>query len=218
MSIREKIKALCLYHENVGPGTNRERYLALLQSEDPKDHTAQYKVFFADPKTSGCALTVRGLWRQAGLVHPLLGHYKIGHAVLDVLTIAKESGAYVDGTALAKGAYDPAIGDMVYVAAPEHVFTLIEVTKRGPADYGIVSIDGGQTVNNQQIITKRFRNWVLSGRLLQDRPMYGGTVKQILGIVDVSKLPFPKDELTPSTPVDEPPCTCDTPCPRHGSH
>ncbi len=202
MNIRDRLVALALEHENSGPGMGevaRKRYVELLQSPDPADRTPQAVAYFADPRTSSCALTVRGLWRRAGLVHALLGAYylpeRIGHAVLDLLTIAREAGAYMDGHALARlpgttGAYVPQVGDMGYVAAPEHVFTVIAV-EPSASGYQLTTIDGGQLVAGQQAITRRFRVWRRGGALLTDVPRYGGAVKQVMGMVDVSRLPFP---------------------------
>jgi hypothetical protein len=172
-----------------------------LQSTDPADHTKQAEEYFCKSDTSGCALTIRGFWRKLGLMHPLLGAYytrdRVGHAPLDLLTIAGRYGAHVNGYALARvpgttGAYEPKIGDVGYF------FTIIEI-KPVQSGYEIVSIDGGQTVADahgvkQQIITRRFRTWKRGGNLLTDFPKLGGFPKQVIGVIDVSKIPFPESK------------------------
>jgi hypothetical protein len=173
MTIRERIAALAEAYANVGVTKTRDAYLALVA---PNDSRTDY---FAHPKTSGCALVVRGLWRLAGLEHPtLVAPYRIGHAIVDVVDIAKESRAWHAGTER-----KPELGDVVLVGAPshEHVHTVVKVD--GDA---IESIDGGQLDGfGQQVITRKSRRWVAGNDVLD-----GGFARPIVGTVDVGKMPF----------------------------
>lgn len=85
---------------------------------------------------NGCALLVRGLWRQAGVRHAALtSPYRIGMAVADVVQIAKDAGAWRQGS---DG--QPDVGDVFLIDNPEHVGTVVE----RPDDTTIRSVDGGQ--------------------------------------------------------------------------
>jgi hypothetical protein len=204
MSVRERLVALAKGVENLGGAEpTRAAYVAFLASDDPADHNAWATAYFADPTTSSCALTVRALWRKMGLTHPLLGAYylpgRVGHAIEDVKTIAREHGAWIEGAALAT--YEPQIADVPLVWVPGygntgHVFTLIEVAPSAGGGTEIVSIDGGEPVADkhgvkQETIARRFRTWKRKGSTITDLPKFGGTAKQVVGVVDVSRLPFP---------------------------
>jgi len=111
-------------------------------------------------RMSGCALTVLSIWRHMGVPNPeLWTTYKIGKAVAWVVQVAKAQGAW---NSKIRNTHDVVqAGDVVLVAAPEHVFTCIgdpEITEEGngsqtfrfPALHG-----GGRTADGFQLIDIR---------------------------------------------------------------
>lgn len=171
--------------------TARERYLDLVG----RDETRPMRDYMALPKTSGCALTVRGLWLLAGLKHKRLEPpYKFGMAVADVVAIAKSFGAWVE----AFGDRRPGPGDVVLVGdnsgpgAWEHVFVVVECDGDK-----LRSIDGGQVdAKGNQCILAKERAWSIDTKgFLWDRSFKGsdpgaGRKRVVRGWVDCSKLPF----------------------------
>lgn len=150
---------------------DRGRYLALVRG--PTETLSES--YFAAPETSGCALVVRGLWRLSGLDHPILAMpYRIGHAVSDVIEIARTFGAWHPAPL---GSRRPEVGDVVVIGGPEHVLTVTAVD----GDW-YTSVDGGQRDDKgQQAIAARVRRWH-AGKL-DGRP--------VLGTISASSLPFP---------------------------
>lgn len=111
----------------------REQYLDLIAPGEDENKRRDMAVM------SGCALVVAGLWRGAGIVHPLLDPpYKIGSAVTRLIQIAQREWAwkpYHLGDL-------PEVGDMVLIESDrgvEHVYTVLDVEEGS-----IHSIDGGQ--------------------------------------------------------------------------
>lgn len=79
---------------------------------------------------SGCALTTLGLWRALGIDHPIAwAPYRIGKAVADCVTIARADGpvSWVTGPRMLEKPREEWIrpGDMLLIAQPEHVFTVV---------------------------------------------------------------------------------------------
>ncbi len=197
--IRSQLVALARSYAGVSVSTDRDRYVALVASGE----TASMAAYMAQPKTSGCALVVRGLWRLAGLAHPRLAPpYKPGLAVADVVSIARQHGAWVTDLSLR-----PSPGDVVLVGGDprldggvEHVFTVLVCN--GDA---LVSVDGGQRdAKGNQAIEEKIRAWTLDGGATWDRSHKAsdpgsGARRRVKGWVDVCKLPFP----TPMSVEDE---------------
>lgn len=178
MSIRERLAALAVSFEGVSVSSERERYLELVAPADVEP--AATRNGFAHPKVSGCALVVRGLWRLAGLDHAVLvAPYRIGHAIVDVVTMAREARAWSVGTARL-----PELGDVVLVGTGgrEHVYTVVRCSD-GEA---FESIDGGQLDGSgQQCIKRRRRTWVDGDDVTTDE---GRSIRPVVGVVDVAKL------------------------------
>lgn len=181
--IRQRLVALAEGFASVSVSTARQRYLDVVR--DPAIDGTARDVFFAHPKTSGCALVVRGIWRRAGLQHPILAApYRIGEAISDVVRIARDAGAWVTG-----GDRAPLPGDVVLVGAPshEHVYTIVEARP----DVGTyVSVDGGQRDDaGQQAIRRLHRRWRIDrGRLVD--VVLGRQARPVVGLVDVDRLPW----------------------------
>ncbi len=106
---------------------------------------------------SGCALVVRGIWRRAGIRHALLGRYRIGQAMANLVAIAREASAYH-----APG-YPIRPGDWAIIASPEHVFTY-----EAPG----TTIDGGQrSAIGLETVLRRERT--IAGNRVDGRPIEG---------------------------------------------
>lgn len=171
--IRDNMIRLALSFDGCNAATDRDRYLDLIAPDETPEMRA------AMASMSSCALTVRGFWRRLGLVHPrLAAPYRIGDAVDDVVSIARELGAWREPHPDAT----PTPGDAVYVATPEHVYTIVE--ELGPMAWG--SIDGGQrTPNGAEMIGRSARKWVWGGNVLFDR---GVMTRVVRGWVDLDAL------------------------------
>ncbi len=128
---------------------------------------------------SSCALFVRSLWRLAGCDHPILAQpYRTGHAVSDVIEIARDAGAWHEPDEPVQ----PEPGDVVLVGDPghEHVLVVTSVTPRfGEGSADVESIDGGQGPNACAIArrTRTWPAWATAWRdvndLGSDRPVRG---------------------------------------------
>lgn len=129
--VRQKFADNALSAVGLGAAPSvRDQWLAIVApNESDQMRTAMLGM-------NGCALLVRGLWRQMGVSHVLLENpYRVGMAVADVVQIAKDAGAWVPG---AGG--QPQVGDVFLIDGPEHVGTVID----RPDDTTILSVDGGQ--------------------------------------------------------------------------
>lgn len=151
-----------------GAPSTREAYLELIgpgESEQMRRDMLQM---------NGCALTVRGLWRQAGVQHSLLTRpYRVGMAVADVVQIAKDADAW-------RTSGEPLMGDVFLVDNLEHVGTVVE----RPNATTVLSVDGGQRDSaGFQLVRKR-------SRVLVDGVMFGndgvndGQKRTLLGYCD----------------------------------
>ena len=151
-----------------GAPATREEYLALI---GPNESDAMLSDML---RMNGCALTVRGLWRQAGVRHQLLMRpYRVGMAVADVVQIAKDADAW-------RTSGEPLVGDVFLIDNLEHVATVIE----RPNASQIISVDGGQRDNaGNQLIRRR-------SRVLTDGVMFGndgindGVARRLIGYCD----------------------------------
>jgi hypothetical protein len=170
--IRDNMVRLACSFDGCNAHDDPDRLLSLLGPDEPPQIRADML------RESECALTVRGLWRWLGLVHPRLAPpYKTGAAVEDVVAIARELGAWREPDP----EQWPQPGDSVLVAAPEHVFTIVE--ELAPGAY--VSIDGGQRINGAEAIGRVTRRWHWSGGILFD---YVFTMRIVRGWVDLDAL------------------------------
>ena len=104
---------------------------------------------------SSCALFVRALWRHLGCAHPILAApYRVGHAVSDVIQIARDAGAWhgTEGT--------PGLGDVVLVGKEghEHVYVVTGLDATHGDGMHVESVDGGQGLHGAAI-ERRTRLW-----------------------------------------------------------
>lgn len=182
--IRCKLVALAESYIGCGEGKDHERYLDLVCG--PHDLDPQMRN--ALDHASGCALVARGLWRKAGLVHPLLqDRYRIRHAMADIEQIARDYGAWVPGKDT--GGKLPKPGDAVVLDSPTggHAFTVLAVHIGEKLE--LESVDGGQLdAQGHQLILRMHRYWSTSGRVLVDHAYRSRPVR---GWVDVDKLQWP---------------------------
>ena len=161
MTHRERLVEMANQYSGVTVTDAKDRYVELLGP----DETPAMRQYFCDPQTSGCALTIRGLWRKLGVndrrVKPA---YVFGKAVTWLVEIARVRSAWQP----AKLDLLPQPGDFVLVGGDkvkdggvEHVFTIISVTQDGTGAL-ITSVDGGQrdAKGNQSIFTKT-RRWTV---------------------------------------------------------
>lgn len=141
---RARLVELARSFDECGMSSDPQRYLDLLTGgfEDPRMRACMGMM-------SGCALVVRGLWRAAGIAHPILEHpYRIGRAVADLIEIAAEANGLWEGRAV------PVFenGDVAIVGGPgaggvEHVWTIVDDTGDGYPDREtclFTGLDGGQ--------------------------------------------------------------------------
>ena len=138
-------------------------------------------------KMSSCALFVRALWWCFGLEHPLYDMpYRIGYAPVDVLTIAKDHGAYVPGQSL-DSTHAPKPGDAFYVAingTREHFGIFTKEVSTQPGTWVYETIEGGQGVGGQAIAS-------LKRTLTKSNSTYGMIGdRNLIGWFDLDKLPI----------------------------
>lgn len=100
-------------------------------------------------RESGCGLSIRGFWREYGLVDPRLeAPYKATKAIEDIVAMAREAAAWKIGHL-----DELAAGDVILLGGEEHVLTVVDVGA------GFVhSIDGGQrTADGAEAVLSRTR-------------------------------------------------------------
>ncbi len=151
-----------------GAPETREAYLALIA---PGESDAMQRDML---QMNGCALTVRGVWRDLGVNHAILNRpYRIGMAVADVAQIAKDANAW-------RRTGEPLIGDVFLIDNLEHVGIVID----RPNASSIISIDGGQRdAFGNQLIRRRSRVFV-DGALFGNDGVNDGVKRNLLGYVD----------------------------------
>lgn len=182
MNVREEMVALARAFEGAN-ADEPERYLDLVAPHE----TQRIREYMLNPKTYGCALVVRGLWRLLGVQHPILtGPYRVGMAVSDVVDIARSKGAWVD----ARPGRLPGRGDSVLVGtSPEHVFTCLDVRGADDGTAELESIDGGQLVRGAQTVVQRERVWsVRNGSWIDHAVDNAVRGRAVIGWADVEKL------------------------------
>lgn len=170
---RERAIKLVATYDGVSVSSDRARYVGLLGPGETK----AMQDYFCDPKTSGCALTIRGLWRELGCTDKrVMPSYVFGKAVTWLVAIAKERGGWV----AASSGNLPQAGDFVLVGGDktkdggvEHVFTVLTASVDGDGAI-LSSIDGGQRDDKgQQAILEKKRRWSLRSGAYWDVSSHG---------------------------------------------
>ena len=140
-------------------------------------------------KMSSCALFIRSLWWFFGLDHPLYEKpYRSGLAVVDVLKIAKDNGAYIPGWTLSASRY-PRAGDVFYLSQDsgkqEHFGLIINEVRATPCLWTYETVEGGQGVGGRFIET-------LSRTLGKSRGVYGSIGNRLMAAwIDFDRLHLP---------------------------
>jgi len=196
MTIREKIANLAKSYHGTSVSSDKSRYVDLLGPNETKS----MQNYFCDPNTSGCALTIRGLWRSIGVsdkrVNP---NYVFGKAVTWLVQIARDRKAWVQ----ASQNNFPQVGDFVLVGGDktkdggvEHVFTVISCEPDGNGGATLTSIDGGQRDSKgQQAIFEKTRRWTWRNGAFWDVSAQGSDPgsnapggRRVIGWGDVEKI------------------------------
>ena len=177
---RRRLVALATSYVGCHDTTDRDRYLALICGPGDQSAQAHHDLEGA----SGCALTVRGLWRLAGLMHPILtAPYVTGHAMQDLEAIARETGAWVEPK---PGAPLPMPGDAVILASPTggHAYTVLAVHVGERTE--LETVDGGQRdAAGRQWVARMTHMWTTEGGGIVDRAY---SARRVHGFVNVDKL------------------------------
>jgi hypothetical protein len=143
---------------------------------------------------SGCGLTVAGIWRAIGVVHPKLSApYKPGEGISRLITVARSTNAWRPFTASEL----PQAGDMVLVGdntaanGVEHVYTILDQVETDITLFR--TVDGGQIENGFQIIKEKQHRWegqMDFGLASTDPGGKASKGRKIIGWVDVPSLPI----------------------------
>lgn len=194
-SVRDRIVRIAKSYDGTSFAKNPEAMLDLISG--PNDGDPAMVAALSNPNISTCALTVRGIWRDAGLDHPLLmDRYRPGYAIDDTLTIAKQYGAYYTGDDIVAGKYKIQPGDALLGVwradkRHQHMWTVTGVGENGT----FTSIDGGRTyvdsagVEQQGVGSTRRQQRIDETNTLVDQAF--GRDRDVFAVIDVSKLPFP---------------------------
>lgn len=162
MSVRDDIVALAKSYDGVSVSSSKDRYVELLGPGE----AANMQAYFCDPKTSGCGLTVRGLWRKSGVTDKrVLPPYKFGTAISLLVGVARDRRAWIN----AKPGKTPKPGDFVLVGGDptkdggvEHVYTVCSVEPQSDGSVILTSVDGGQRdAKGQEAIYGKGRRWTV---------------------------------------------------------
>ncbi len=156
---------------NPADPVSRARYLEVIAPGETPARAEEMALM------SGCGLVARAVLRAAGVRHPRLERpYVTTKAFEDIETIAHEAGGLLAGAAALEG------GDLVIVAEPAHVFTVIEVTDYAYDDaLDVVSVDGGVPDDHgHQGIVRRTR--ALRGGY---DVLHGGPTRRVLWRIDL---------------------------------
>jgi hypothetical protein len=134
---------------------------------------------------SGCGLTVRGLWRRFGMSDPRLeAPYEPASVMTTIQGMAKEAGAWRPAGA---GIPELAVGDVVYVSQPDHVGTIVAVSRAGDAAINVTTVDGGSLdAAGRQVVVKWDRTFGYDGSVTAG-PMAGGG-REVVGTVNLEKM------------------------------
>lgn len=162
---RQSLVDLACQYDGCTVTKDRARYVDLLGPNESEP----MKAYFCEPGTSGCALTIRGLWRTLGIKDKSLEPpYKFGTAISALVALCRARKGWTS-LVQAVGAPIPRPGDFVLVGGDktkdggvEHVFTVVSVEATPEGGMSLTSIDGGQrdAARNQSIYRKQ-RRWTL---------------------------------------------------------
>lgn len=196
MSNRQRVVDLATQQAGITVTTGKDKYIALLGPGE----TPAMQQYFCDPKTSGCALTIRGMWRLLGVkdkrVNPA---YVFGKAVTWLVAIARDRGAWVS----AKVGTTPQPGDFVLVGGNpttdggvEHVFTVLTVAPQPDGTVLLTSVDGGQRdAKGNQSIFQKTRRWAVRNGAYWDVSAAGSDPgsnapggRKVMGWGDIEKI------------------------------
>lgn len=131
---------------------------------------------------SGCGLTVRALWRELGMSDPRLEPpYEPGVVMTSIQDMAKEAGAWRDG---GNGLAELEVGDVAYVSEPDHVGTIVEVSRPGDGSVHVKTVDGGSLdATGRQVIVSYARTFGSDGSVTAG-PM-AGQGRALVGTIDL---------------------------------
>ena len=196
MSSRDIILNIAKTYAGVSVSSDRAKYIELLGP----DEAIAMQNYFCDPKTSGCALTIRDIWRVAGVsdtrVKP---KYIFGKAIAWLVQISRDRKAWIQA---GQGKF-PLPGDCVLVGGDkvkdggvEHVFTVVSCEPDGNGGATLTSIDGGQRDSKgQQAIFEKTRRWTWRNGAFWDVSAQGSDPgsnapggRRVIGWGDVEKI------------------------------
>jgi hypothetical protein len=178
----ERMRMVSLARSVVGLGSApsvREAYLDLIAAGENDAARGGMSLM------SGCGLTVRGLWRRIGMRDPRLeAPYEPASVMTTIIEMAKEA----DGWTAAQANRPPiALGDVVYVSAPDHVGTIVRVSERDDGALDVTTVDGGSTdAGGFQSIVEWDRTISADGALLSG-PL-AGNGRRIIGVASLPAL------------------------------
>ena len=185
-NIRERIVALARLYVGCGVTKQKERYVDLLMH--PGDPSSM-RAYYANRKTSGCALTIAGFLRLMGYKSDVLHRYAIGMAIVNLGVIASREKASV-------GPSIPQPGDWVRVGGEAdgggetHVFLVTDVSRVFEGTCTVTVIEGGQRDEyGEEIIQENAHSWSCAYGVWWDR--HGATRRKVRDVVDIEKLTFP---------------------------
>lgn len=189
VSAPDVIAEVALRYVDIGSQLDIDRYLEVMAGPGDDDSTRRY--LLSGPST--CALFARGVWRIAGVESGILtAKYRIGHAVSDVVEIAKAHNAWrpYPTQFLQKG-------DVILVTAPEHIAVCVsDPREMSPTSFEIDTVEGGQAPNSSYV--RRFSR----GLEIRDGKMYtrGTSPRVVVGRADACAL-LPAEPQTPALSV-----------------
>lgn len=148
INVREYFADLALMAEGLSAAPDKlEDYLDLIATCD--EDRANPKRCRELASMSSCALTLRGIWKRAGVAHPiLLAPYRNQRAVSDLVEIA------TDAKAIRGLEYEIGKGDGTIIGEGNNVHAL---TVRVRVANEIDSVDGGQHLGLFEGITEKQR-------------------------------------------------------------
>jgi hypothetical protein len=134
---------------------------------------------------SGCGLTVRALWRELGMNDPrLVPPYEPGVVMSSIQNMAHEANAW---HAAGEGLPELQIGDVVYVSEPDHVGTIVDLSRPGDGSVHVKTVDGGsQDAAGRQLVVSYDRTFGYDGSVTAG-PM-AGQGRAVVGTVDLDAM------------------------------
>lgn len=179
----EKLVAIAKSYAPCNINTEKVRYLNLV---GPNETTAMRMSMLS---MSGCALTMRGFWRLAGVQHRILDTpYIIGHAIADILEIARYYNAWIHCEPTL--AQLPTPGDVVFIGGNghgfEHVFMVVDTNPNDSLCFDIVQ-GGLPNIDSATVKWSVKNGTVYHG----SRPVNGYVSALALGLPDTTEIWHP---------------------------